>query len=64
MLSKAVCRFSSPNTFKNKKIKLRMTYPCCQDYNVLSILKLLAVLSCPSRLKIQCLNRNTSNTQK
>lgn len=63
MLSKAVCRFSSPNTFKNKK-KLRMTYPCCQDYNVLSILKLLTVLSCPSRLKIQCLNRNTSNTQK
>lgn len=62
MLSKAVCRFSSPNTFKNKKIKLRMTYPCCQD--VLSILKLLTVLSCLSRLKIQCLNRNTSNTQK
>lgn len=46
MLSKAVCRFSSPNTFKNKKkIKLRMTYPCCQDYNVLSILKLLTVLT-------------------
>lgn len=44
------------------KIKLRMTYSCCQDYNVLSILKLLAVLSCWSQLKIQCLNRNASNT--
>lgn len=40
-----------------------MAYSWCQDYNVHSILKLLAGLSFPSRLKIQGLNRYTSNTQ-